>query len=824
MERRSARLRVSTGSVNHSRYSLTTLNEDTFHEVGGEAWLCVVGEDLRDDSAIAESAKVLELQVAFSNEAKIPDEVPSGCDLAFVVSNFDGALFDKLWSKVRSLRSSHVRILGPPCLHYCAAAKTNLPFTRRPVYSLNMSGLEICFMGFRSGEKKDMDGLVMKVRYMGADVRTDISDVSHVVAPNVTSSRYEKAVALGRSIMSTQWVEACWDSRHDLHVRATDDNMMQHRLPPFKDLTLSFCGFSEEDRQQMESFCDLNGCKAVPYSESCTHVVCSPDLTRLDDMPTGAVAVKADWFWESIQIRACSNSNLHLFQSVTQSTPSRSPSCRPFLHRPGLSHAGPSPLTTPNAFVFPSSSPSLPLSSVSTAGSVTSQQLTLEPTNSPISEVAESPTMTKLNKKLAERRNKCLELQETEVNYVAILNYIVNSFVEPLELPNQIGGAILNPEEVKEMFYPLPQLAALHEKMLCSLQNRFSVTTITDTTCFGDILLKHVDEMIQIYPRFINFYEGRQETVTKKSKSNPRFMAFMKLRYSEAAKLHGPFSKQTLTELLITPVQRMPRYLLLLEGIIKLTTDDHSDKDQLRNALAGFKTAAQRINDDKRIAEGRIKMLSLPNLVEGLPPTTLSSSRSIIEVMSNLYVVEGSDSGGTVEIPVCIIIFNDSVEIAKRRGHLESISLDDFNANSSLRTSGKRGLRHIDFFQLGEIKKLLRYFADAEQSTDLFGISVASSTHGNSQEQWIVFRAAGTGAQSGSEQVKSVIDALLKAREGVICTDADSFIQSVSRSTLPFFDSTSNEPHTPNGLSKAIRGARSKARRVTRVFSHHFHN
>ena len=42
-----------------------------------------------------------------------------------------------------------------------------------------------------------------------------------------------------------------------------------------------------------------------------------------------------------------------------------------------------------------------------------------------LAEVADSPAAAKLQKKLAERRNKCIELQETEINYVAILNYIV---------------------------------------------------------------------------------------------------------------------------------------------------------------------------------------------------------------------------------------------------------------------------------------------------------------------------------------------------------------------------------------------------------------
>ena len=35
------------------------------------------------------------------------------------------------------------------------------------------------------------DLLVTRVRYMGADVRTDISEVSYVIAIDVSSSRYE---------------------------------------------------------------------------------------------------------------------------------------------------------------------------------------------------------------------------------------------------------------------------------------------------------------------------------------------------------------------------------------------------------------------------------------------------------------------------------------------------------------------------------------------------------------------------------------------------------------------------------------------------------
>ena len=55
--------------------------------------------------------------------------------------------------------------------------------------------------------------------------------------------------------------------------------------------------------------------------------------------------------------------------------------------------------------------------------------------------------------------------------------------MDPLELPDQRGGAILNPEEVKEIFYPLPQLAALHQNMLVGHSMHMHLTACCRTHC-----------------------------------------------------------------------------------------------------------------------------------------------------------------------------------------------------------------------------------------------------------------------------------------------------------------------------------------------------
>ena len=52
-----------------------------------------------------------------------------------------------------------------------------------------------------------------------------------------------------------------------------------------------------------------------------------------------------------------------------------------------------------------------------------------------------------------------------------------------------------------------------------------------------------------------------------------------------------------LNALLITPVQRIPRYKMLLEDVIKNTPDCHPDKKSLKEALEQIDALAWHIND-----------------------------------------------------------------------------------------------------------------------------------------------------------------------------------------------------------------------------------
>jgi hypothetical protein len=67
------------------------------------------------------------------------------------------------------------------------------------------------------------------------------------------------------------------------------------------------------------------------------------------------------------------------------------------------------------------------------------------------------------------------------------------------------------------------------------------------------------------------------------------------------------------------PVQRVPRYELLLRELIGVTEHDHRDYANLTKAMELVKSVAAAINDSKREADGLMKIAAVQETLEGLP-------------------------------------------------------------------------------------------------------------------------------------------------------------------------------------------------------------
>ena len=92
----------------------------------------------------------------------------------FVCEEFSNKIYAKL-------HKHKCRIFGAPFIISTHRSKNNLPEITRPVYNVAMSGVCLCFTGFRN--KEEMSRLCRLVHHMGGSVKKEFSgQITHLIA------------------------------------------------------------------------------------------------------------------------------------------------------------------------------------------------------------------------------------------------------------------------------------------------------------------------------------------------------------------------------------------------------------------------------------------------------------------------------------------------------------------------------------------------------------------------------------------------------------------------------------------------------------------
>lgn len=191
------------------------------------------------------------------------------------------------------------------------------------------------------------------------------------------------------------------------------------------------------------------------------------------------------------------------------------------------------------------------------------------------------------------------ELISTEQTYVRNLGILVNQYAIPLRNDPKHG---LTRDQANTLFSNVETLQQLHGVMLADLK-------AASAEEFAEVILRSAD-FLKMYTDYLNGYEKSIEIVNKQSKSK-RFTNFL-----EERRKHGA---PDLMSLMILPVQRIPRYELLLKEMVKHTFSSDPDAVTLDMALEKIKEIAGFVNDTKKHVEKMFKLLELQNKVYGLP-------------------------------------------------------------------------------------------------------------------------------------------------------------------------------------------------------------
>jgi len=195
------------------------------------------------------------------------------------------------------------------------------------------------------------------------------------------------------------------------------------------------------------------------------------------------------------------------------------------------------------------------------------------------------------------------EIVLTERSYVKSLSELHENWEKPLREACKAGKPILSHDEIDSIFTISEGIHCLHQNMLKSLEERLE--NWSESQNIGDIFIRNANAL-KLYTEYINGYNNSMVLLNEAQKKTS-FIEFAKHRCGKSNPAH------ILTSLLIQPIQRIPRYEMLLKDLVQSTWLSHDDLPALETALEKIIDAAVFINEQKRKAESLGRLLEIQN-------------------------------------------------------------------------------------------------------------------------------------------------------------------------------------------------------------------
>ncbi|PWY98854.1 hypothetical protein BCV70DRAFT_163797 [Testicularia cyperi] len=275
---------------------------------------------------------------------------------------------------------------------------------------------------------------------------------------------------------------------------------------------------------------------------------------------------------------------------------------------------------------------------------------------------------------MARRRRSAKELLDTERSYVSSLTLIDQEYYQPLltslgrnrssglmSPPLGASGAILSRKSMGDIFSNFADILHLSKELLSRLEERLSDTSTDDsvlndlsssrtaqgfesgwnprTDTVGDILVT-LAPFLKMYSLFVKNFSGALQRIESEQKSNDSFARFLrdteKRRWAKERSAAGADGRQAFgfglgfQAHLLTIVQRIPRYKLLVDDLIKCTPEGHPDRSDLMRAGQMIEQVASYINENVRQHEMVLTMLGLQRSLQGLSEPLVVPGRALI--------------------------------------------------------------------------------------------------------------------------------------------------------------------------------------------------
>lgn len=238
------------------------------------------------------------------------------------------------------------------------------------------------------------------------------------------------------------------------------------------------------------------------------------------------------------------------------------------------------------------------------------------------------------------------EILSSEKSFMQSLLILKNLFMERF-----IKNQLLDERAITDVFSNLDDIISINSELLKLLKDRIS--NWNWESCLGDIF-ESFSHFFRVYSIYYANYSNALAVISSHMSRNSKFSEFLK-QMSSQPECHG----LRFDAFLMTPIQRIPRYRLLLLELFKYTDSDHLDYPKLKKSVYIIEQVAEGMNEKVKQHEMFIFMLNIQRSLVGYKEVLLTPGRRFIHRGQVTKICRGSNQ------PRQLILFSDILIYAR---------------------------------------------------------------------------------------------------------------------------------------------------------------
>ncbi|XP_043945866.1 phosphatidylinositol 3,4,5-trisphosphate-dependent Rac exchanger 1 protein [Protopterus annectens] len=336
------------------------------------------------------------------------------------------------------------------------------------------------------------------------------------------------------------------------------------------------------------------------------------------------------------------------------------------------------------------------------------------------------------------------EILNTERDYVGTLRFLQSAFLHRNQQNiTEKAEKYITEENIKILFSNIEEILDVHVEFLEFLE-RSLLPEPQPHHELGNVFLKFKDRF-HVYAEYCSNHEKALRLLLDLNKI-PEVKAFL----LGCMLLGGRKTTDIPLEgYLLTPIQRICKYPLLLKELMKRTPPKHPDHAAVQNALQAMKTVCTNINETKRQMEKLEALEQLQSHIEGWEGSNLTDNCTELLLQGTLLKI----SAGNIQERV-FLLFDNLLVYCKRKSRVAG-------KKSTKRTKSFNGSLYIFRGRINTEVMEVENMEDGTADYHSNGYSVTNGwkIHNTAKNKWFVCMA------KTAEDKQKWLDAILKERE-----------------------------------------------------------